>query len=155
MDQMRGRSRVVGPDGVAWTVWRRWFAWRRALGLREVWFSSTATSDEQDPQPEQADHPLLLRVLGIVLWLVIGAGKAVLIAVAVVLVVAASTVDIVLQLLVLPVVVLARVAGLASWPVQIERANLHVRTEHARGFAEAGALRDGLVAQIRAGHDPG
>ncbi len=161
---MTGRSRVVGPDGVAWTVRRRWFAWRRALGLREVWYSSTAnsaTSDSDsgsDSKPDtERGNPVAraaLTVVGLALWLIITGGKAVLIAIAVVLVVIASTVDLALQILVLPVAVAARLAGIARWPVQVERDNLHVRTEHARTYGAAAALRDELVAQIRAGSPP-
>ncbi|CAN5782223.1 hypothetical protein BH09ACT7_BH09ACT7_33690 [soil metagenome] len=155
---MRG-GEVVGSDGVTWSVWRRWLPWRRALGLREVWYSSTsdtadqnATSEnESPPDPKNPVAKAALLVLGAVLWLVITGGKAVLIALAVVLVVVASTLDLILQLLVLPFVLLARLGGLARWPVQVERAHLHVRTEHARGYAAAGALRDELAAQIRTG----
>ena len=60
-------------------------------------------------------------------------------------------VNLVLQLLVLPFVVLARIIGLSRWPVQIDRQYAHFRTEHAADYASAATLRDDLAAQLRAG----
>jgi hypothetical protein len=34
-------TKVVAPDGSAWTVRTRWFPWRRALSLTSIWHSTT------------------------------------------------------------------------------------------------------------------
>jgi hypothetical protein len=95
-------------------------------------------------------HAILV-VLAAAVWLVIQAGKAVLIVLAAIIVVALSVADLVLQLLVMPFVLLARLCGLMRWPVQIEREKRHFRTEHARGFGAAAALRDELALRIERG----
>jgi len=73
---MAGPARVVGPDGKVWTVRRRWFPWRRALSLRALWHS---TPDEPAEEPSESTGPEnpVLAVIGVLLWLVITAGKAV------------------------------------------------------------------------------
>jgi len=147
---MTGSSRVTGPDGKPWTVRRRWFPWRRALSLRALWHS---TPDEPADEPSDSTGPTnpVLAVIGVLLWLVITAGKAALILLAAVVALALSMTDLVLQFAVMPFVLLARVCGVMRWPVQIERENRFVRTEFADGFDAAGALRDDLSAQIQRG----
>jgi hypothetical protein len=155
-----GLSRVTDPDGKAWMVRRRWFPWRRALSLRSIWHSmpdgdkSDADTKAESTETESSGNPVLnaiLTIIGLLLWLVITAGKAVLIVLAAVVVITLSLADLILQLLVMPFVLLARVCGAMRWPVQVERDNQFVRTEFADGFDAAAALRDGLSTQIQRG----
>lgn len=152
---MAGRS-VIGSDGVPWTVRRRWLPWRGPVSFREMWHSpsdkgaataDTATTEE----PPGATLRILQLTVGVVLWVIIYAGKAILIALAAVFLVSVWVINLVLQLLALPFVLLARVTGLARWPVQIDRQYTHFRTEQAAGYAAAATLRDDLVAQLQAG----
>jgi hypothetical protein len=159
---MAGPARVTDPDGKTWTVRRRWFPWRRALSLRSLWHS---TPDDEKPDAEQAPAAdssksgnlfltVVLGTIGMLLWLVITAGKAVLILLAATLAVVLSMADLVLQLLVMPFVLLARAGGVMRWPVQVEREHQFVRTEYADGFDAAALLRDGLSTQIQRGELP-
>jgi len=147
---MAGLSRVTGPDGKAWTVRRRWFPWRRALSLRALWHS---TPDEPAAEPSESTGPSnpVLAVIGVLLWLVITAGKAALILLAAVVAIVLSATDLVLQLLVMPFVLLARACGVMRWPVQVEREHQFVRTEFADGYDAAATLRDDLSTQIQRG----
>ncbi|HEX2284990.1 MAG TPA: hypothetical protein VHI10_09225 [Mycobacterium sp.] len=155
-------TRVTAPDGSAWTVRRRWYPWRRALSLQAIWHSTTdgddktadtttASSDASEPSSGNPIVHALLIVLGAVLWLIIQGGKAALILLAAIVVVVLSVTDLILQLLVMPVVLLARACGVMRWPVQIDRNKQHFRTEHADGFSAAAALRDDLATQIQRG----
>ena len=139
---------------------RRWFPWRRALSLRSIWHStpdgdkSAEDANAEATESESSRNPVLnsiLTVIGLVLWLVITAGKAVLILLAAVVVIVLSLADLILQLLVMPFVLLARVCGVMRWPVQLEREHQFVRTEFADGFDAAAALRDDLSTQIQRG----
>ena len=157
---MAGQTRVTGPDGTAWTVRRRWFPWRRALSLRSLWHS-TPDGDKPDEdanaestESESPKNPVMNAILtgiGLLLWLVITAGKAVLILLAAVVAITLSLADLILQLLVMPFVLLARVSGVMRWPVQVDREHQFVRTEFADGFDAAAALRDDLSTQIQRG----
>lgn len=155
---MTGQSRVTDPDGKAWTVRRRWFPWRRALSVRSIWHS-TPDGDDAKPENESAEsissgNPVLnaiLTIVGLLLWLVVTAGKAVLILLAAVVVILLSLADLMLQLLVMPFVLLARVCGVMRWPVQMDREHQFVRTEYADGFDAAAVLRDDLSTQIQRG----
>jgi hypothetical protein len=149
---MAGPSRVTGPDGEAWTVRRRWFPWRRALSLRALWHS-TPDGDKPDEAATDSTGPTnpVLAVVGVVLWLLITAGKAALIVLAATIAIVLSVSDLILQLLVMPFVLLARACGMLAWPVQVEREHQFVRTEFADGFDAAAALRDDLSAQIQRG----
>jgi Flp pilus assembly protein TadB len=91
------------------------------------------------------------RSLGVILWVFITAGKALLIVLAAVVAIALSVSDLVLQLLVMPFVLLARSCGMLRWPVQVDREHQFVRTEFADGFDAADALRDDLSARIQRG----
>ena len=149
---MAGPSRVTGPDGTVWTVRRRWFPWRRALSLRALWHSTPdAAKPAEKPSESSGPSNPLLAVIGLLLWLVITAGKAVFILLVAVVVIALSATDMMLQLLVMPFVLLGRAFGVMRWPVQVERQHRFVRTEFADGFDAAGALRDELSAQIQRG----
>lgn len=152
-------AEVTAADGSTWTVRRRWYPWRRALSLQAIWYSTTSDDDKpsdtnttSSESDDSSGNPVLHAIFVIVaaiVWLVIQAGKAALILLAVVIVVVVSTVDLVLQLLVMPFVLLARACGVMRWPVQINREKVHFRTEHARGFSAAAALRDKLGVQIQ------
>lgn len=151
-------SRVTDPDGATWTVRRRWFAWRRALSLRALWHSTPdgdkPVEDVKPPVDEATGNRIgnaVLAVIGVLLWIVITAGKAILILLAAAVAIALSATDLVLQLLVMPFVLLARAAGMLRWPVQVERENQFVRTEFADGFDAAAVLRDDLSARIQRG----
>jgi hypothetical protein len=121
-------------------------------GIPETKPSETATTSSDDSKSSRNPvvHAILV-VLATTVWLVIQAGKAVLIVLAVVIAVTLSIVDLVLQLLAMPFVLLARAFGVMRWPVQIEREKKHFRTEHADGFDAAAALRDDLAARIQSG----
>ena len=157
---MAGSSRVTEPNGKAWTVRRRWFPWRRALSLRSLWHS-TPDGDKpaEEPSTEEAAPKksgnivltVVLGTIGMLIWVVITAGKAVLILLAAVLAITLSLADLLLQLLVMPFVLLARTFGAMRWPVQVEREHQFVRTEFADGFDAATALRDDLTTQIQRG----
>jgi hypothetical protein len=148
---MAGPSRVTGPDGRAWTVRRRWFPWRRALSLRALWHSTPDGAKAEESTESTGPTNPVLAVIGVLLWLVITAGKAVLILLAVVVAIVLSLTDLVLQLVVMPFVLLARACGVMRWPVQIERENQFVRTEFADDFDAAAVLRDDLSTQIQRG----
>jgi len=147
---------VIGSDGVTWTVRRRWLPWRGPVSFREMWHSpsdkGTAPEDAAtSEQPPGAALRFLQLTVGVVLWVVIYAGKAILIALAAVFLVSVWLINLLLQLIALPFVLLARVAGLARWPVQIDRQYTHFRTETAPDYAGAATLRDDLAAQLQAG----
>jgi hypothetical protein len=146
---------VTGSDGVTWTVRRRWLPWRGPVSFREMWHSpdkeSTTEESATTEDPPGAALRFLQLTVGVVLWVIIYGGKAILIALAAVFMVSLWTINLVLQLLALPFVLLARVVGLARWPVQIDRQYAHFRTEHAKDFQGAATLRDGLAAQLGAG----
>jgi hypothetical protein len=157
---MAGPTRVTDPDGKAWTVRRRWFPWRRALSLSALWHSTPdgdKPAEEATPATEESSKSgnlfatIVLGAIGMLLWLVVAAGKAVLILLAAVIAIVLSVTDLVLQLLVLPFVLVARLCGLMRWPVQVEREHQFVRTELAGGFDAAAALCDDLSNQIQRG----
>jgi hypothetical protein len=129
---MAGQSSVTDPDAKPWTVRRRWFPWRRALPLRSVWHSTPdgdkpgedAKPANEDAESESSRNPVvnaILTIIGLLLWLVITAGKTAQIVLAAVLVITLSLADLILQLLVLPFVLLARAFGVMRWPIQVER----------------------------------
>jgi hypothetical protein len=155
---MAGLARVTAPDGSTWTVRRRWYPWRRALGLQAIWHgipdskpSETSTGSTDATSSRNPIVRGILVVLGALIWLVMQAGKAVIIAVVALVVVVLSLADLILQLLVMPFVLLARAFGVMRWPVQIEREKKHFRTEHADGFDAAADLCDDLAARIQSG----
>jgi hypothetical protein len=155
---MAGMARVTAPDGSTWTVRRRWYPWRRALSLQTIWHgipdnkpSETTTDSDDSTSSRNPVVRAILVVIGALIWLVMQAGKAVIIAVVALIVVVLSLADLILQLLVMPFVLLARAFGVMRWPVQIEREKKHFRTEHADGFDAAAALCDDLAARIQFG----
>jgi hypothetical protein len=156
---MAGPNRVIDPDSTAWTVRRRWLPWRRALSLRSLWHSTPDNDKPDEPKPSEPNATesgnlfltIVLGTIGGLIWLVITAGKAVLILLAAGIAIALSVTDLILQLLVMPFVLLARASGVMRWPVEIERDHRFVRTEFAAGFDAAAALRDELSTQIQRG----
>ncbi|PXX00885.1 hypothetical protein C8E89_13127 [Mycolicibacterium moriokaense] len=151
---------MTAPDGKGWTVRRRWFPWRRALSVRSIWHSTpdgdkpADDANAETTESESSGNPVVNAILtgiGLLLWLVITAGKAVLILLAAIVVITLSLADLILQLLVMPFVLLARVCGVMRWPVQLEREHQFVRTEFADGFDAAAVLRDDLSTQIQRG----
>jgi hypothetical protein len=151
---------VTDPVGNGWTVRRRWYPWRRALSLQALWHSTPdgdKTGEDAKPStddPAESGNPVLnavLAIIGALLWIVIAAGKAVLILLAAAVAIILSVTDLILQLLVMPFVLLARACGVMRWPVQVDREHRFVRTEFANGFDAAAALRDDLSAAIQRG----
>lgn len=155
-------GKVVDPSGVTWRVTRRWYPWRRNLSLRD--FLTAEPKAEPDVAEDEAavggDAPdlpknIVLRVLflllGVVVWIVVGLGKVLFYTGVVVLFLAASLVELVLALLITPIAVLLRLAGMARWPVEIIGGGKHFATEHAGAFGAAGALRERLAEDIAAG----
>jgi hypothetical protein len=146
---------LTGGDGVTWTVRRRWLPWRGPVSFREIWHSPSEKAAADDPaateEPPGAALRFLQLTVGVLLWVIIYGGKAILIALAAVFMVSLWVINLVLQLLALPFVLIARVVGLARWPVQIDRQYAHFRTEHAKDFHTAATLRDDLAAQLSAG----
>jgi hypothetical protein len=154
---MAGPSRVNGPDGKVWTVRRRWFPWRRALSLRSLWHSTPdgdKPAEDVTEESTESGNPVVnafLATIGVLLWVLLTAGKAVLILLAAVIAITLSAADLILQLLVMPFVLLARAVGVMRWPVQVDREHQFVRTEFADGFDAAAVLRDDLSTQIQRG----
>lgn len=155
-------GKVVDPAGVTWRVTRRWYPWRRKLSLRDVLTTeSKAEPDAAEATPaatgEAPDLPknVVLRVLflllGAVVWIVVGLSKVLFYTGAVVLFLVASLVELALALLITPIAVLLRLAGIARWPVEISCGGKHFATEHTGAFGAAGALRERLADDIAAG----
>ena len=154
-------STAVDPDGVEWSVRRRWYPWRRALSLRDLWSSTPGgkkTESEADStEPEESTLPknFLLKAFFIVaaaiVWVVYCIGKLVFYSAVVVLFLVGSIVELAVALVVMPIALLLRVIGQSRWPVEIGRQGEHVLTRHAEDFAAAGELRDGLLTDIGCG----
>jgi hypothetical protein len=157
-----GVGKVIDPAGVTWRVSRRWYPWRRNLSLRDLLTTSPTVQDEavQDEVVESTAEPdlprnsvlkVLFLLLGVVVWIVVGLGKIVFHTGVVALFLVASLVELALALLVMPVAMGLRLAGMARWPVEIGRGGKHFATDYAGDFAAAGALRDRVSAEIAAG----
>ena len=154
-------STAVDPDGVEWSVRRRWYPWRRALSLRDLWSSTPGgkkTESEADStEPEESTLPknFLLKAFFIVaaaiVWVVYSIGKLLFYTAVVVLFLVGSIVELAVALVVMPIALLLRVIGKSRWPVEIGRQGEHVLTRHAEDFAAAGELRDGLLTDIGRG----
>jgi len=154
-------STAVGPDGVEWSVRRRWYPWRRALSLRDLWSSTPggkkAETEPDATEPEESTLPknFLLKAFFIVaaaiVWVVYGVGKLLFYTAVVVLFLVGSILELAVALIVMPITLLLRVIGQSRWPVEIGRQGEHVSTRHADDFAAAGELRDGLITDIGRG----
>ncbi|BDX29658.1 hypothetical protein TUM20985_02050 [Mycobacterium antarcticum] len=151
---------IVDPDGVPWTVRRRWYPWRRALSLRDLLSSTPGTkkadaSESSEPDDTALPRNVLLKVLFVVaaaiVWVVYSVGKVLFYVAVVVLFLVGSVVELCLALVVMPITLLLRVIGRSRWPVEIGRQGEHVATRHAHDFAAAGALRDATIAEIERG----
>jgi hypothetical protein len=123
---------VVDPAGVHWRVRRRWYPWRRALPLRDTWNGSLAA----------------------IVWVGWGALKVLAYPAAALLFVAASLVELVLELAIMPFVLLLRLVGATRWPVEIARQGKHFTTKYAPDLAEATTFQDDLVARLESGMPP-
>lgn len=65
-----------------------------------------------------------------------------------------TLVDLVAQLIALPLIVIARVLRLASWPVQLDRKDKYIRTLRTKGFGAAATLRDQAMQAVKDGTLP-
>lgn len=129
-------------------------SWRRALSLRAIWHSTPDGNKPDEEVSTESRNPVvnaLLATIGVLLRVLITAGKAVLILLAAVITIVLSAADLILQLLIMPFVLLARAAGVMRWPVQVDREHQFVRTEFADGFDAAAVLRDDHSTQIQRG----
>ena len=167
-------STAVDPDGVEWSVRRRWYPWRRALSLRDLWSSTPGgkkteteldkteadkTEAHETETTESAESTLpknfLLKaffiVVAAIVWVVYSVGKLLFYTAVVVLFLVGSIIELAVALIVMPITLLLRVIGQSRWPVEIGRQGEHVLTRHAEDFAAAGELRDGLLADIGRG----
>lgn len=159
-------GKVVDPTGVTWRVNRRWYPWRRNFSLRD--FLTTTPSDAADQgagteaaaAPEEPTLPrnvvlkVLFLLMGVVVWIVLGVGKVIFYTAVIVLFLVASLVELLLALLIMPIAVVLRLAGMARWPIEISRGGKHFATEHAGEFGAAGVLRDQVSGDIAAGTPP-
>jgi hypothetical protein len=155
----------VDPAGVRWRVRRQWYPWRRRASLIEAWNSSPdepAESAETTPEGEPSDSSLprnfllkaILVTVAFIVWAVVGIGKVLLYSVGALLFIAVSLIELVAELVVMPIVLLLRLLGAARWPVQINRQGEHFATRYAGDFAAATALRDEVAGQIEVGDLP-
>ncbi len=151
---MSGRVRVKGPDDSRWTVRRRWLPWRPALLLKALWRSIPDDSPSEPVHPKPGASTPAEKPAGCAVSLLvqpvaglIELGRFVLL----VLVLVVSGAELAVQLLVMPLVLLARALGVLRWPVQIDRDKRHYRTEYAAGLDAAAVLRDELAGQIQNG----
>ncbi len=156
-----GTPKVVDPDGITWNVRRRWYPWRRNMSLRELW----AYTQSEDAEPEQTDAvepedsslprnivaKVFFVVLAAVVWVVYSLGKVLFYTAVVALFLVISVVELILEIIVMPITLALRVMGAAKWPVEIDRKGKHFGTRHAKDYGSAGELRDDLVGQIQAG----
>jgi hypothetical protein len=156
---------VVDPAGVRWRVRRQWYPWRRRASLIDAWNSSPAEpaeTEETTPESKSSDSGLpknfllkaILIAVAFIVWAVVGIGKVLLYSVLALLFVAASLIELVAELIAMPIVLLLRLLGAARWPVQISRKGEHFATRYADDFATATALRDDVAGRIEAGDLP-
>ncbi|MBJ7339791.1 hypothetical protein [Mycolicibacterium sp.] len=153
-------SSVVDPGGIQWTVRRRWYPWRRALSLRDLWSSTPGgkkpdTDDETPAEDSSLPKNIVLKVLFVaaaaVVWVGYGIGKLLFYAIVVVLFLVGSVIELALALVVMPITLLLRVIGRGRWPVEISRQGEHFGTRHADDFAGAGELRAAMIDGIGRG----
>ena len=131
----------------------------------EAWKSSPdepAESDEATPETESSDSGLpksfllkaILIAVAFIVWAVVGIGKILLYSVGALLFVVVSLIELVAELIAMPIVLLLRLLGAARWPVQISRKGEHFDTRYADDFTAAAALRDEMAGRIEAGDLP-
>jgi uncharacterized membrane protein YgcG len=133
------------------------------MSIRELW---ATTQKESEPEPTDADEPedsslprnivakVFFVVLAAIVWVVYSVGKVLFYTAVVVVFFVISLVELALELVVMPITLALRVLGMARWPVEIGREGRHFGTRHAKDYAAAGELRDGLATQIEGGHLP-
>ncbi len=159
-------SSTVDPDGLQWTVRRRWYPWRRALSLRDLWSAtpggkkadtsgSPEAAEPSDAEESSLPKNFLLKAFFIVaaaiVWVVYSVGKLLFYTVVVLLFLAGSVIELLLALAVMPITLLLRLIGQGLWPVEIGRQGEHFGTRHAEDFAAAGELRDAMIAETERG----
>ncbi|MGV0815821.1 hypothetical protein ABQF34_28045 [Mycolicibacterium boenickei] len=152
---MSGKVRVKGPDGNSWTVRRRWFPWRPALLLTKLWLSipdddktpETIGAMRHESKSSDVSTEFAISVVLQPITALIELGRFMLL----ILVLVISLMDLAIQLLVMPAVLLARTLGVIGWPVQIDLEKRHFHTARASGFGAAAVLRDELASIIRQG----
>jgi hypothetical protein len=156
---------VVDPAGVRWRVRRQWYPWRRRVSVIEAWHSSPdepSESADATPEDESSDTALpknfllkaFLIAVAFMVWVVLGIGKILLYAVGALLFVVVSLIELVAELVAMPIVLLLRLLGAARWPVQISRKGEHFATRYADDFAAAATLRDDVAGRIELGDLP-
>lgn len=156
---------VVDPTGVRWRVRRQWYPWRRRASLIEAWNSSPDESSESEQatsEGKSTDSRLptnfllkaILITVAFVVWAVAGIGKVLLYSVGALLFVTVSLIELLAELVAMPIMLLLRLLGAARWPVQIIRKGEHFATRYADDFAAAAALRDDVADQIAVGSLP-
>jgi uncharacterized membrane protein YgcG len=133
------------------------------MSIRELW---ATTQKESEPEPTDADEPedsslprnivakVFFVVLAAIVWVVYSVGKVLFYTAVVVVFFVISLVELALELVVMPITLALRVLGMARWPVEIGREGRHFGTRHAKDYAAAGELRDGLATQIEGGDLP-
>ncbi len=154
-------SSVVDPDGVQWTVRRRWYPWRRALSLRGLWSATpgkkadtdadAATDAEESSLPRNFPLKAFFIVAAAIVWVVYSVGKLLFYTVVVLLFLVGSVIELLLELAAMPIMLLSRLIGQGRWPVEIGRQGEHFGTRHAGDFAAAGELRDAMITEIERG----
>lgn len=139
------RVKVTDLDGAEWRVWRRWYVWRRRVTMRDVWRALPGTSGDGRSGSTGGDSisDFIEFVIALPFLLIAAVGLVV------------SLVDLVFQLIALPFALVSRLVRLTSWPVQLDRADKHVRTDRVKGFGRAGAHRDAMVVEVREGRVAG
>lgn len=144
---------------------RQWYPWRRRASLIDAWQSSPdepVGSEETTAESETSDSGLpknfllkaILIAVAFIVWATVGVGKVLLYSVLALLFVAVSLMELLAELVVMPVVLMLRLLGAARWPVRITRKGEHVATRYADDFAAATALRDEVAGRIEAGDLP-
>ena len=160
---------VVDPAGVRWRVRRQWYPWRRRVSVIDTWKSSPdepSESEEATPEVESSDTAspaampknfllkAILIAVAFVVWVVMGIGKILLYSVGALLFVVVSLIELVAELIAMPIVLLLRLLGAARWPIQISRKGEHFATRYADDFAAAATLRDDVAGRIELGDLP-
>lgn len=137
------------------------------MSMRELWaYTQNDSQNESEPSPTDAETPadsslprnivakVFFVVLAALVWVGYTVGKVLFFAAVVVLFFVISVIELVLELVVMPITLTLRVLGMARWPVEIGCQGKHFGTRHAKDYAAAGELRDGLATQIEGGDLP-
>ena len=127
--------RVRDPQDRKWKVRRRWTPWRRRL--RDVGpldaLSMPSIGGGSDP------ISLILTVIGLIILI------------PVLIVLAAALIEFLLILLLIPIVLLGRIALRRPWIVEVLGPDDHYYTESVKGFAASGAHVKQIAQAIERG----